>query len=106
VSELSEVFAKGKKYTVDGVEYEAKPAMLKDMEEVGELLGKVITTDIALNFIKFKDEDNKTYEARKKTLYELIKKAFRGTMPLEQIKKLDLAEVEEILSFFLRTKRL
>jgi len=100
MGELNEVFGKGKVYTIDEKEYEVKPAMMGDLEDVGDIYNNKIFPNIAANFMLFKDEEEKTRKERISNLYKLLDKAFRGQCPKDKLKKLDILEVKEILDYF------
>jgi len=100
MGELNEVFGKGKVYAIDEKEYEVKPAMMGDLEDVGDIYNNKIFPNIAANFMLFKDEEEKTRKERISNLYKLLDKAFRGQCPKDKIKKLDILEVKEILDYF------
>ena len=100
MGELNEVFGKGKKYTIDGTEYEVKPATLEDLEEVGDLYNNKVFPSPSANFMQFKDEKPEVRKARIANLYKLLDKSFRGQCPKDKLKKLDIVEVKEILDYF------
>ena len=105
MGELNEVFGKGKKYMIDGTEYESKPAILEDLEEVGDLYNNKVFSNPSANFMQFKDKEGKdekpeVRKARISNLYKLLDKAFRGAVPKDKLKKLDILEVKEIIDYF------
>lgn len=97
---LGEILGKGKKYMIDEHEYEVCPALLGELEEVGDLYGNKVFPNIPMNFALFKDEEEKTRKERISNLYKLLDKAFRGKCPKDKFKKLDVMEVKEILDYF------
>lgn len=108
MSELQEVFARGKKFTIGDKEYEVRPATLGDIEEVAELIPLVITGNITFNFIQFTDDvtkgksdAKKVKDERVKALYTILDRAFRGSCPKDELKQLDRLEVKEIIDYFL-----
>lgn len=100
MGELNETFGKGKKYTIDKKEYEVKPALMEDLEDIGDLYNNKVFPNIPVNFALFKDDEEGTREERIANLYRLLDKAFRGTVPKDKLKKLDVTEVDEILKYF------
>ena len=100
MGELNETFGKGKKYAIDGQEYEVKPAMMGDLEDVGDIYNNKVFPSISANFMLFKDEEEKTRKERISNLYKLLDKAFRGQCPKDKLRKLDVTEVKEILDYF------
>lgn len=100
MGEINEALGKGKKYTIDGKEYEVLPATLADLEEVADIAMK-ITEGVAFNFFQFPGEKEKDLEVRKSALFKILEKAFRGEVPKEKLKQLRRDEVKEITDFFL-----
>ena len=107
---LNEALGKGKKYTIDGVEYEVMPAVLEDLEDVGDLYNNKVYSNISANFMRFKDDNGKDEkkeirDERISNLYKLLGKAFSGAVPKDKLKKLDIVEVKEIIDYFHRCVR-
>ena len=97
---LNEALGKGKKYMIDGVEYEVMPSLLEDLEDVGDLYNNKVYSNISVNFTLFKDEKPEVRKTRISNLYKLLDKAFRGAVPQDKLKKLDVSEAKEILDYF------
>lgn len=95
MSELTEATGRGKKYKIGDEEFEVMPATLFELEEVADLYNESVSPLIVANFVG-EDKQKKT-----EALYQVLGKAFRNTVPIEKLKKLNRVEVKEIINFFL-----
>ena len=101
MGEIGEALGRGKKFKVDGKEYEVMPATLGDLEEVMEAYPKVITSHVAFNFFGFREDEPGEKQARMDALYLVLEKAFRGKVSRDKLKTLRRDEVRPIIDFFL-----
>jgi hypothetical protein len=101
MGEIGEALGRGKKFKVDGKDYEVMPATLGDLEELMEVFPKVVTGNVMLNFVQFTDDEPGAKQARIDALYLVLDKAFRGKVSREKLKTLRRDEVKPIIDFFL-----
>ena len=94
MGEINEALGIGKKYTIDGQEYEVLPATLEEIELVAEAFGKT-NSNTTYNFMV-----NDAGES-KEALYQVLEVAFGGKVERDKLKKLRRNEVKEIVNFFL-----
>jgi len=94
MAEINEALGIGKKYKVDGQEYEVFPATLEEIELVIEAYGKT-NPHIVYNFMTGDDGE------KKEALYQVLEVAFGGKVKRDKLKKLRRNEVKEIVNFFL-----
>ena len=94
MGEINEALGIGKKYTIDGQEYEVLPATLEEIELVVEAYGKT-RANVASNFMF--DDAGESKEA----LYQVLEVAFGDKVERDKLKKLRRNEVKEIIDFFL-----
>ena len=94
MGEINEVLGIGKKYKIDGQEYEVLPATLEEIELVIEAFGKT-NSNTTYNFMGNDDGE------KKEALYQVLEVAFGGKAGRDKLKKLRRNEVKEIVNFFL-----
>ena len=94
MGEINEALGIGKKFIIDGQEYEVLPATLEEIELVAEAYGKTMT-NVTGNFL-FDDSGEK-----KEALYQVLEVAFGGKVDRDKLKKLRRNQVDEIIKFFL-----
>jgi len=94
MGEINEALGIGKKYKIDGQEYEVLPATLEEIELVIEAFNKT-KGNVAYNFMV--DDAGES----KKALYQVLEVAFGGKVDRDKLKKLRRNEVKEIVNFFL-----
>ena len=94
MGEINETLGIGKKYKIDGQEYEVLPATLEEIELVIEAFSKT-NPHVTYNFMAGDDGE------KKEALYQVLEVAFGGKVERDKLKKLRRNEVKEIVNFFL-----